>query len=237
MSVVELRQWNTPADTAPSTEPLPLRAVHPKRRHMRRRIRKPLGGVSKRAFDILVSSAALLVISPIIAVAAIAIRAESKGPIFFGQRRGGFAGRTFCIYKLRTMRTTDDGSSVTQASRGDARVTAVGKLLRKTSIDELPQIFNVLRGDMSLVGPRPHAVAHDRDHVRVDPRYSQRWQARPGLTGWAQVNGCRGPLPTAADVQRRTQYDLEYISSWSLALDLKVLARTVRVIWGDSTAF
>jgi lipopolysaccharide/colanic/teichoic acid biosynthesis glycosyltransferase len=237
MSVVELREWHRPADDDTSATPRPLRTLHPERPHMRRRRRKPIGGVAKRALDIAVSSLALLVVAPIIAMAAIAIRLESKGPTFFVQRRGGFAGRTFCIYKLRTMRTTDDGSTVTQAARQDTRVTCVGKLLRKTSIDELPQIFNVLRGDMSLVGPRPHAVAHDRDFVSVDPLYSERWQARPGLTGWAQINGCRGPLPTPADVQKRTQYDLEYIRDWSLELDVKVLIRTALVVWGDSTAF
>lgn len=236
MSVVEFREWQAPV-AAPSLTPPPLAALHPKRGHLRRCRRKPVGGASKRAFDVVVSAFALLAVAPIIAVAAVAIRAESKGPIFFVQRRGGFAGRTFCIYKLRTMRTTDDGSAVTQASREDTRITRIGKLLRKTSIDELPQIFNVLRGDMSLVGPRPHAVAHDRDHVRIDPHYSLRWRARPGLTGWAQINGCRGPLPTADHVRRRTRYDLEYISKWSLALDMKVLVRTVRLIWGDSTAF
>jgi putative colanic acid biosynthesis UDP-glucose lipid carrier transferase len=235
MSLVELREWSAP-DVSSSSQPLPLRALHPGRPRSRRR-RKPVGGALKRCFDIIVSSIALVVIAPIIAVAALAIRAESKGPIFFVQRRGGFAGRTFCIYKLRTMRTADDGSSVAQASRDDARVTVVGRLLRKTSIDELPQVFNVLCGDMSLVGPRPHAVAHDRDHLRVDPRYSQRWRARPGLTGWAQVNGCRGPLPSVEHVRARTQYDLDYISTWSLMLDIKVLLRTLRVIWGDSTAF
>jgi exopolysaccharide biosynthesis polyprenyl glycosylphosphotransferase len=191
----------------------------------------------KRGMDILLATLALFLLAPLLVVAAMAIRLDSRGPILFRQARGGLNGTTFRIFKFRTMSVAEDGSVVRQATRGAARVTRVGFWLRCTSLDELPQLLNVLRGDMSLVGPRPHAVAHDQHYARLLAAYSRRHCMRPGITGWAQVNDARGETPTIHHMRRRVDLDQWYVDNWSLALDLKILARTVTEITRPSAAY
>lgn len=208
--------------------PLPLHDKYPRR--ARRRRLKPVGGSAKRIFDIVGAGAALLMLSPLLLLVSAAIVLESPGSALFLQRRGGVFGRPFLIYKFRTMRTADDGRVVSQARRHDPRVTRLGAVLRELCIDELPQLINVLRGEMSLVGPRPHAVAHDEEFSRIDSRYPRRQRARPGITGLAQVSGCRGLTADAASVRARTGYDIAYVERWSLWLDLKILFKTVLLV-------
>ncbi len=185
-------------------------------------------GATKRAFDLAITAAVLLTILPLFVLIAIAIKLDSKGPVLFRQCRIGQGGKPFRVFKFRTMRVLEDGAEITQACENDPRVTAVGKFLRSSSLDEVPQLFNVLAGEMSLVGPRPHARAHDEEFSRLVPQYSVRHQAKPGLTGWAQVNGHRGPTPSIEHVRERTDHDLWYVRNASLALDLQILARTPR---------
>jgi putative colanic acid biosynthesis UDP-glucose lipid carrier transferase len=181
---------------------------------------------AKRLLDLLATAVALVLLSPLLAAVAVAVKLDSPGPALFRQQRCGFNGRSFGIYKFRTMSVLEDGPSITQAKPCDGRVTRVGKWLRRTSIDELPQLFNVLEGSMSLVGPRPHAVAQDNQFDKIVRNYAFRRRVKPGLTGWAQIHGCRGPTPTPAFVERRVEYDLWYIDNWSLRLDLAILLRT-----------
>jgi Undecaprenyl-phosphate glucose phosphotransferase len=182
--------------------------------------------VVKRAIDILLSLLVLLCLSPIMALSAIAIKFGGPGPVIFQQHRKGFNRRKFVMFKFRTMKVQEDGDVVTQATRNDPRVTAIGKLLRSSSIDELPQLFNVLRGDMSLIGPRPHALVHDRYFEEVLGDYAFRHHVKPGITGWAQVNGLRGATPSLDVISRRVQMDLWYINNWSLWLDVQILIKT-----------
>jgi Undecaprenyl-phosphate glucose phosphotransferase len=192
--------------------------------------RAPLGrfeAMAKRWLDVLVSAAALVLLSPLFAVIAILIKCDSRGPVFFRQRRRGYNTAEFQIWKFRTMTTLDDGDTVRQASKNDARVTGVGRLLRRTSLDELPQLLNVLRGEMSLVGPRPHAVAHDRFFERRIADYPRRLNVKPGITGWAQVNGFRGETGTDEAMRARVDHDLYYIDNCSFAFDLYILLLTV----------
>jgi putative colanic acid biosynthesis UDP-glucose lipid carrier transferase len=168
----------------------------------------------------------LIALAPLFLLVAIAIKLESPGPLLFRQTRCGFNGRRFRIIKFRTMSVSEDGESVQQAVAGDVRVTRVGKWLRRTSIDELPQLLNVLRGQMSIVGPRPHALAHDREFDKVVRNYAFRQRVKPGLTGWAQIHGFRGPTPNPESVRRRVEHDLWYIDHWSLWLDILILLRT-----------
>jgi putative colanic acid biosynthesis UDP-glucose lipid carrier transferase len=195
-----------------------------------------VGGPMKRVFDIAASGGALLVLSPILAGIWLAVRLESRGPGLFRQRRGGFQGRPFYIYKFRTMRTSED-RTIAQAKEADDRTTRLGKFLRKNSIDELPQLLNVLLGDMSIVGPRPHALAHDRQFSTVDRRYCGRHHARPGITGLAQVSGARGPTDTHEKIMQRMQYDLRYVADWSWGMDISILMRTVLVVIRDRNVF
>jgi putative colanic acid biosynthesis UDP-glucose lipid carrier transferase len=181
---------------------------------------------SKRFLDLIGAGLALVALLPLLAVVSLAIKFDSTGPVFFRQKRCGFNGRSFAIYKFRTMFVLEDGPSIIQAESVDSRVTRIGKWLRRTSIDELPQLLNVLDGSMSLVGPRPHAVAHDNQFDKVVRKYALRRRVKPGLTGWAQINGCRGPTPTAESIERRVEYDLWYIDNWSLRLDLTILLQT-----------
>ncbi len=181
---------------------------------------------AKRCIDVLFAGVAFTALLPMLAIVAVAIKLDSPGPILFRQKRCGFNGRCFQIYKFRTMTVLEDGPSIIQAKFGDERVTRLGALLRRTSIDELPQLLNVLEGCMSLVGPRPHAVAHDNQFDKMVRNYAYRRRVKPGLTGWAQVNGCRGPTPTTASIERRVEYDLWYIDNWSLRLDLVILLQT-----------
>ena len=181
----------------------------------------------KRTFDIVVAGAALLVLAPLFLMTAIAIKFDSAGPVIFRQRRCGFNGRQFQILKFRTMSVMEDGETVIQARPNDARVTRVGNWLRRTSIDELPQLFNVLGGTMSIVGPRPHAVAHDSQFDKMIGNYAYRNHVKPGLTGWAQVNGFRGETRTASDIEERVKLDLWYIDNWNVFLDFKIILLTV----------
>jgi exopolysaccharide biosynthesis polyprenyl glycosylphosphotransferase len=181
----------------------------------------------KRALDLAVASVALVALMPLLLVAAAMIKLDGSGPVFFLQRRSGFNQRPFCIIKFRTMHTLDDGDCVPQASRDDARVTRMGRWLRRWSIDEIPQLLNVVMGHMSLVGPRPHAVAHDREYGRRIAIYARRHNVKPGITGWAQVNGFRGATRSPGTMEQRVAHDLYYIENWSLSLDLRILVRTM----------
>jgi Undecaprenyl-phosphate glucose phosphotransferase len=191
----------------------------------------------KRSFDLVGASMALLMFAPIMLAAAIAVKISSPGPILFRQTRNGFNGRAFKIYKFRSMTVTEDGPTIKQATKNDARVTPVGRWLRKTSIDELPQILNVLRGEMSLVGPRPHAAAHNSQYEQVIGNYAYRHHMKPGITGWAQVNGSRGETSTAAMMEKRVELDLWYINNWSVWLDVIVIFRTAVACFFRSTAY
>jgi putative colanic acid biosynthesis UDP-glucose lipid carrier transferase len=181
---------------------------------------------AKRFLDLIGAGLALIMLLPMLAVVTLAIKLDSPGPVLFRQQRCGFNGRRFVVYKFRTMFVLEDGPSIIQARSVDSRVTQVGKWLRRTSIDELPQLINVINGSMSLVGPRPHAVAHDGQFDKAVRNYAFRRRVKPGLTGWAQIHGCRGPTPTAALIERRVEYDLWYIDNWSLQLDLAILLQT-----------
>jgi exopolysaccharide biosynthesis polyprenyl glycosylphosphotransferase len=181
---------------------------------------------AKRVLDLFVALVAILILWPIFLIAAVAIKLDSNGPLIFQQRRNGLNGKEFIVFKFRTMTVLEDGPDVTQASRGDRRVTRVGKFLRRSSIDELPQLFNVLKGDMSVSGPRPHPVALDNKYRALIPDYDCRFHVKPGLTGWAQVNGLRGETATAQEMAKRVRADLWYIDNWSFALDIDILIRT-----------
>lgn len=191
----------------------------------------------KRAFDLCLAIAAMVILSPLMLMAALLIKCDSTGPVFFKQRRHGFNGRTFVIYKFRTMRVLEDGAVVRQATRNDSRVTRLGRWLRQTSIDELPQLFNVLLGQMSLVGPRPHAVAHNDEYQKVVANYALRHHMKPGITGWAQVSGHRGETETVDKMERRVEHDLWYINHWSPWLDLRILFKTVLLACRQPTAY
>ena len=183
--------------------------------------------LEKRVFDIVVASLALIALSPLFALVALLIRLDSPGAALFRQNRYGFNQEAFRIYKFRTMTTVEDGDSVVQATRSDPRVTRLGAFLRRFSIDELPQLLNVLLGDMSIVGPRPHALVHDQQYVQRLARYARRHNVRPGITGWAQVNGHRGEISSDAKMRARLEHDLYYIDNWSFLLDVKIMLLTV----------
>jgi Undecaprenyl-phosphate glucose phosphotransferase len=193
-------------------------------------VRRPLSMMDvtiKRVFDIVVGTLALVMLTPLFIVAAIAIRLDSRGPVFFLQRRYGFNQQAFRIVKFRTMSTMDDGDIVRQATAQDPRITRVGRMLRRFNIDELPQLLNVIKGDMSLVGPRPHALAHDHEFERKIARYARRHNVKPGITGWAQVNGFRGETDTEEKMRNRVEHDLAYIDNWSLLWDVAIIGQTV----------
>ena len=183
-------------------------------------------GVGKRAFDLAVAVSALVVLAPLLALIAVLVRLDSKGPALFRQKRNGICGRGFEILKFRTMHVMEDGEAVVQARQGDPRATRVGRWLRRTSLDELPQLINVVRGDMSLIGPRPHAAAHDSYYSALIRDYRHRQAVKPGITGWAQVNGHRGPTPTLDSMAARIEFDLWYARHANFALDLEILLRT-----------
>ena len=183
--------------------------------------------IVKRLTDIVVASLVLILLLPVMALAAIAIKRDSPGPVIFRQVRKGFNGKHFVILKFRTMTVQENGPNVEQATRDDSRVTTIGRLLRSSSIDELPQLWNVLRGDMSLIGPRPHALVHDNYFETLLSDYAFRHHVKPGITGWAQCNGARGPTPTIEHIAERVKLDLWYINNWSFWLDLLILIKTV----------
>jgi len=181
----------------------------------------------KRLEDLLLGSLILLLISPLLCGIAAAVKLTSPGPVLFKQRRYGLNGQVIEVWKFRSMRVVEDGAVVPQATRNDPRVTGLGAFLRCTSLDELPQFFNVLQGQMSIVGPRPHAVAHNEQYRKLIHGYMLRHKVKPGITGWAQVNGWRGETDTVEKMEKRVQYDLEYINNWSLWFDLKIILMTV----------
>lgn len=191
----------------------------------------------KRVSDIILASIILVLISPILAGLAIGVKLSSPGPIVFKQRRNGLDGEEIIVYKFRSMRTQDNGAVVKQATKDDPRITPFGAFIRRTSLDELPQFINVLQGRMSIVGPRPHAVAHNEEYRRLIKAYMVRHKVRPGITGWAQVNGYRGETETIEKMQARVEYDLEYLRNWSLGLDLQIIVRTIRLMVFDRNAY
>jgi Undecaprenyl-phosphate glucose phosphotransferase len=181
----------------------------------------------KRLFDVSLASFGLLMVAPLLALVAVLIKIESRGPILFMQTRNGFNGRPFRICKFRTMFVVEDGPIIRQATRNDPRVTRLGRMLRRTNIDELPQLLNVIIGDMSLVGPRPHAAAHNSEYEKIIANYAFRYHVKPGLTGWAQVKGFRGETRTLDLMEKRLECDLWYINNWSFWLDYRILLRTL----------
>jgi Undecaprenyl-phosphate glucose phosphotransferase len=183
--------------------------------------------VVKRAFDLIAGSAILLACLPLFLLIAICIKLDSRGPVMFRQRRHGFNQHEFRIFKFRTMTTLDDGDVIRQATRNDMRITRVGRFLRRTNIDELPQLFNVIAGQMSLVGPRPHAVAHNNEYSEKIRLYARRHNVKPGITGLSQVNGLRGETDSIEKMRHRVEADLHYIDNWSLFLDIKIMVLTI----------
>lgn len=194
-------------------------------------------GIIKRASDIILSLLILLLISPLLLIIAIAIRLDSPGPIIFKQRRYGLDGEEILVYKFRSMRVCEDGDTIRQAEKGDSRITRVGAFLRGNSLDELPQFVNVLQGRMSIVGPRPHAVAHNEIYRNLIKGYMIRHKVKPGITGWAQVNGYRGETRTLDKMQARIDHDLDYLRNWSLQLDLHIIIKTVLIVLKDRAAY
>jgi putative colanic acid biosynthesis UDP-glucose lipid carrier transferase len=202
--------------------------------------RRPLegwGGFVKTLEDRILGAIAFVVALPLIAAIAIAIRLQGPGPILFKQKRHGFNNEVFNIYKFRTMTVAEDGEEVAQARRDDPRVTPVGRILRRASLDELPQLINVMKGEMSLVGPRPHALAHNHEYAQTIENYSGRHKMKPGITGWAQVNGYRGETSENELMAQRVRFDLEYIDNWSLWFDLKILVLTVAAVLSPKNAY
>jgi putative colanic acid biosysnthesis UDP-glucose lipid carrier transferase len=195
-----------------------------------------VNGWLKRAEDLILGSLILVCILPVMALAAIGVKLSSPGPVIFKQRRWGLNGEEILVYKFRTMTVCEDGEEVQQASRRDKRLTSFGAFLRRTSLDELPQFFNVIMGTMSIVGPRPHAVAHNEHFRHLIPGYMLRHKVRPGITGWAQINGFRGgsELP---EMEKRIEYDLDYLRRWSLWLDLKIIFYSVMLVFTDRNAY
>jgi len=195
-----------------------------------------INAFSKRLSDIVLALLILVLLSPLMLVIALAVKLTSRGPVIFRQRRYGLKGEEIIIYKFRSMTVCEDGDHIPQARRDDSRFTPIGAFLRKTSLDELPQFINVLQGRMSIVGPRPHAVAHNELYRKVIPGYMLRHKVKPGITGWAQVNGYRGETETVEKMQARVQYDLNYMRNWCLSLDLMIIAKTVWLVFKDARA-
>jgi putative colanic acid biosynthesis UDP-glucose lipid carrier transferase len=180
---------------------------------------------------------ALMLLGAFMLATAAAVKLTSRGPVLFRQRRYGLNGEEIFIYKFRSMTVCEDGAIVTQATPDDRRITPLGRFLRRTSLDELPQIFNVLEGKMSFVGPRPHAIAHNELYRKLISGYMIRYKVRPGITGWAQVNGLRGETDTVEKMRKRIEYDIDYMNNWSLWLDLRILVRTVLLVFRDDRAY
>lgn len=194
-------------------------------------------GLIKRASDIVLSLLILALISPLLLLIAVAIKLDSPGPIIFKQRRYGLDGEEILVYKFRSMRVCEDGDTIQQAQKNDSRVTRIGAFLRRNSLDELPQFVNVLQGRMSIVGPRPHAVAHNEIYRNLIKGYMIRHKVKPGITGWAQVNGYRGETRTLDKMQARIDHDLDYLRNWSLRLDLHIILKTVLIVLRDRAAY
>jgi Undecaprenyl-phosphate glucose phosphotransferase len=203
-------------------------------------LKRPISGwqwLLKRVEDIVLSGVAILLFGPLLLAVALAIKLDSRGPVIFRQQRFGFSNNEFTVYKFRSMVAGEGDPATPQARRDDPRVTRVGKFLRRTSLDELPQLFNVLKGDMSLVGPRPHAVSHNEHYAALIDGYLARHRVMPGITGWAQVNGLRGETDTLQKMQRRLEHDLYYIDQWSLLFDLRILVKTLFVGFRHHNAY
>lgn len=196
-----------------------------------------INGALKRTSDIFLTLLILVLILPLMAAIAIAVKLTSPGPVIFKQRRYGLDGDQILVYKFRSMAVTEDAGVIRQAQKNDQRITPLGAFLRKTSLDELPQFINVLQGRMSIVGPRPHAVAHNELYRTLIKGYMVRHKVRPGITGWAQVNGQRGETDTLDKMQSRIDFDLDYLRNWSLKLDLFIILKTVRLVFKDNTAY
>ncbi|MCA6218240.1 undecaprenyl-phosphate glucose phosphotransferase [Ideonella sp. B7] len=196
-----------------------------------------VNGLVKRVSDVVLASLILVLISPVMLAVAIGVKLSSPGPVIFRQRRTGLDGEIIEVYKFRSMTTQDNGAVVKQATRGDARITPFGAFIRRTSLDELPQFVNVLQGRMSIVGPRPHAVAHNDQYRALVKAYMARHKVKPGITGWAQINGLRGETDTLDKMARRVEFDLEYLRNWSLSLDLLIIARTAKQMFFDRGAY
>jgi putative colanic acid biosysnthesis UDP-glucose lipid carrier transferase len=194
-------------------------------------------GLSKRLTDLVLACLILLPVAPFMLLIGLAVRLSSPGPAIFKQRRYGLDGQEIIVYKFRTMKVTEDGGSIRQATRDDSRITPLGRLLRRTSMDELPQLLNVLQGRMSLVGPRPHAVAHNELYRKLIKGYMIRHKVAPGMTGLAQVHGMRGETQTLEQMEQRVKYDLEYLRHWSPLLDLKILVKTVLIVARGDKAY
>jgi putative colanic acid biosynthesis UDP-glucose lipid carrier transferase len=196
-----------------------------------------LNGVLKRVTDLFIASLAVVILSPVLLATAIGVKLSSPGPVIFKQRRYGLDGKEIQIFKFRSLTVTEDGDKVyTQVIKNDARMTRFGSLIRKTSIDELPQLFNVLLGGMSIVGPRPHAVAVNEQYRSQIPGYMVRHKVRPGITGWAQVNGFRGG-DDLESMRMRVQFDLDYLRNYSVLLDFRIILKTVMVVFRDTAAY
>ena len=191
----------------------------------------------KRLSDIVLALVIILIISPLLLAIAIGVKLSSPGPVIFKQRRNGLDGGEIVVYKFRSMTSQDNGPVVRQATKHDPRITRFGAFIRRTSLDELPQFLNVLQGRMSIVGPRPHAVAHNEQYRQLIKAYMVRHKVKPGITGWAQVNGHRGETDTIEKMQARVEYDLEYLRNWSLGLDLQIIVRTIRLVFFDRHAY
>ncbi|HUJ03791.1 MAG TPA: exopolysaccharide biosynthesis polyprenyl glycosylphosphotransferase [Rhizomicrobium sp.] len=193
-------------------------------------------GAAKRLLDLIVTVPLLIAFAPLLGLIALFVRLDSKGPVIFKQTRLGLFGEPFQIFKFRTMHVLENGPVVVQATKNDSRVTRLGRFLRKTSLDELPQLFNVVNGDMSLIGPRPHPLALDRHYGALIQGYDERQNVRPGISGWAQVNGLRGETPTTDDMTNRVAFDAWYARHASLALDIQILFRTAGVVLSQKNA-
>ena len=194
-------------------------------------------GFIKRLSDIVIASTLLILLLPILMVIAIGVKVSSPGPVLFNQRRYGLDGQEIIVYKFRSMTVAENGDNVIQATANDVRVTKFGKFIRKTSLDELPQFLNVLQGRMSVVGPRPHAITHNEMYRKIIKGYMIRHKVKPGITGWAQVNGFRGETKTVESMKSRIDYDLEYLKKWSLSLDFTIIIKTIFLVFKDSKAY
>ena len=191
----------------------------------------------KRLSDVVLGGLIVVLIAPVLLLVALGVKLSSPGPVIFKQRRNGLDGEEIVVYKFRSMRAQDNGAVVQQATKQDPRITPFGAFMRRTSLDELPQFFNVLQGRMSIVGPRPHAVAHNEQYRQLIKAYMVRHKVKPGITGWAQIHGHRGETETIEKMQARVEYDLEYLRNWSLGLDLQIIARTIKLVFFDRNAY
>lgn len=230
-SFAEFRVHTEPSDWSPE-DPRPAAAAP-----QRSTASRVATSRRKRAFDLTGALLVLLLFLPLLLTIALLVRLESPGPALFRQRRTGLGGAIFTVFKFRTMTVAEDGDTVRQATLGDARVTAVGAILRKFSLDELPQLLNIVRGEMSLIGPRPHAVAHDETWAKLAPGYALRFRAKPGLTGYAAVSGFRGEVKDLQAIVGRVAADNHYIDTWNFAQDMAIVWRTIPLIFTDTRAY